>query len=96
MTKTEFLQRDLGASAFLLTLGYQLVGLQKLSEGFYAFCFEDPLSTGDRDSKAFFEGAPANADKLLHNLRKLKSLLRAEKHQKNGDVKNGTYRSTPR
>lgn len=90
MAKTEFLQRDLGCSAYLLTVGYRFIGLQKLPEGFHAFRFEDPISTADRDSKAFFEGTPVNGEKLLHNLRHLKSLLRAEKHQTNGVVQNGT------
>lgn len=96
MVKTEYLERDLGCSAYLVTIGYKLLGLEKLDEGFYAFRFDDPLTSADRDSRAFSSGAVASADKLLQNLRKLKSMLRAEKFQKNGAVKNGTARRSIR
>lgn len=95
MTQTEYLQNDLGCSSYLATIGYELIGLERLREGFHAFKFRDPIGNAERDSKAYFAGAPVNAEKLLRNLRILKSMLRGAKYENTqGVAKNGTYRRT--
>lgn len=80
MAKEQHCERDLGVAAYLMTAGYKLAGLQKINEGFRVFIFEDPAGTALQDAQAFHGGAAASADRLLFNLRKLKALLRQEKH----------------
>lgn len=83
MTRAQHCERDLGAATFLMTSGYKLIGLQKASEGFLVFLFEDPADTARQDVQAFRGGAAASADRLLFNLRKLKALLRQQKYEEN-------------
>ena len=85
----EHIQADLGASAFLESLGYERIGLQEISPKRQAFVFRDPTGSAVRDVERYFQGAVIGAEKMALAIRDLKTALRVAKeseykeHRKN-------------
>lgn len=76
----EHIQADLGASAFLAALGYELAGLREIAPRRSAFVFRDPTRTAERDVARYFAGATIGAERIVHAIRDLKSELRVAKN----------------
>ncbi len=72
-------EADIGAAAFLLARGFQLLGLELLGRNRFGFVFGDEERGADRAVRDYFDGAAAQSKRLMDSLRMLKDRLYAEK-----------------
>jgi hypothetical protein len=76
-----FIERDLGAAAYLRTKGHRLIGLRPEHGHFLSFEFADEAGKCAEDARSYARGGQCVAQTLIINLHALKETLRQQKKE---------------
>jgi len=76
-----FIEKDLGAAAFLWARGHEFLGLRHCGEGFFGFEFSEDDGKCREDARLYFHGGQCSAQNLIVRLQALKETLRQQKKE---------------
>lgn len=92
--KSNYVEANLGRSAFLRVKGYELAEIVPIGHRMVAFSFVDHDGKARQTAEAFSNGASAPAQDLLDSFSDLKSLMYQRKSRKEGKEANEVQEQT--